>query len=46
MMTNGMFTMFDKHTQSEHKLNTLQNHATKLDPSHNMQAEHQIRQKA
>ena len=27
MMTNGIFTMNDKHTQSEHELNTLQDHA-------------------
>ena len=26
-MTNGIFTMNDKHTQSEHELNTLQNQA-------------------
>ena len=27
VMTNGTFTMNDKHTQSEHELSTLQNHA-------------------
>ena len=27
MMTNEIFTMNDKYTQSEHELNTLQNHA-------------------
>ena len=27
MMTDGIFTMNDKHTQSEHELSTLQNHA-------------------
>ena len=27
MMTNGIFTMNNKHTQSEHELNTLRNHA-------------------
>ena len=27
MMAKGIFTMNDKHTQSEHELNTLQNHA-------------------
>ena len=26
-MTNGIFTVNDKHTQSKHELNTLQNHA-------------------
>ena len=27
MMTNGIFTMNDKHTQSEHEPDTFQNHA-------------------
>ena len=27
MMTNGICTMNDKHTQSENELNRLQNHA-------------------
>ena len=27
MMTNGIFTINDKHTQTEHELNRLQNHA-------------------
>ena len=27
VITTGIITMNDKHTQSEHELNTLQNHA-------------------